>query len=330
MMGFARKHWFLLLILAGTVTVVVRPQWLGWTVWLNPSLFGATAVFLAAWTLETRSLGKAILRPQAALWAMVISYGLLPGMAWAAGGLLEPDFQVGVLLIASVPCTLASAVIWTRMAGGDEATTLLITFLTNCTSWLITTAWLTLVTGVSVPSGWAGTMMGRLFLVLVAPVALGQLLRAARPLRRVAAAHKIPLGVVARLMTFAIMLKAGVEVRARVDADGAVTGPGAFLGVAALCLSLHLAALYCGLWTSKGLGFDRPNQIASAIGGSQKTLPIALILFDAYFVRDFPLAVVPAVFYHFGQLIVDTFIAHRLVDRPLPVEESPAENVVDV
>jgi sodium/bile acid cotransporter 7 len=325
MLGVARKHWFLLLVLVGTLLVLLRPEWLRWTIWLNPSIFGATAVLLAAWTLETRSLRNTIRHLQPTLWAMAISFGLLPGIAWAVGGLLEPDFRVGLMLIVSVPCTLASAVIWTRMAGGDEATALFITFLTNCTSWLITTAWLTLATGVSIPSGSTSTMMGRLLLVLVAPVALGQLLRAAPPLRLAATAYKPTLGVVARLMTFAIMLKAGVEVRGRVDADAAATGLGAFVGVAALCLCLHLAALFCGLSTSRAFGFERPTQIAVAIGGSQKTLPIALILFDAYFVKEYPLAVVPLVFYHFGQLIVDTFIAQRLVDRSIP-----APDVVDV
>src|SRR5262249_23484140 len=135
MKGIAHRHWFLLLILFGTLLVLVRPAWLGWTVWLNPSLFGAAAVFLSALTMETRSLGNAVVRPLPALWAMVVSYGLLPGLALLVGGLLpEPhDFRIGLLLIASVPCTLASAMIWTRLAGGDEATALLITLLTNCT-----------------------------------------------------------------------------------------------------------------------------------------------------------------------------------------------------
>jgi sodium/bile acid cotransporter 7 len=329
MMGFARKHWFLLLILAGTLLVLLCPDWLGWTVWLNPSLFGAAAVFLSAWTMETRSLGNAVVRPLPALWAMVISYGLLPGLALLTGGLLPepPDFRIGLLLIASVPCTLASAMIWTRLADGDEATALLVTFLTNCTSWLITTAWLTLGTGDANLRVDAAPMMGKLLLVLVAPVALGQLLRGVGSMGRAATAHKATLGVIARLMIVAIMLKAGVEVRGRVASEGTTTGPVALVAVAGLCLALHLTALYCGLWSSKALGFARPSQIAVAIGGSQKTLPIALVLFDAYF-QKFPLAVVPMVFYHFGQLIVDTIIAHRLADRRLPEPEAPEEEIV--
>ena len=63
---------------------------------------------------------------------------------------------------------------------------------------------------------------------------------------------------------------------------------------------------------------DRGRQIAIAISCSQKTLPISLALFDRYFARaeptPFPLAVVPLLFYHAGQLLLDTLIAQRLTD----------------
>jgi sodium/bile acid cotransporter 7 len=82
-----------------------------------------------------------------------------------------------------------------------------------------------------------------------------------------------------------------------------------------VCVGTHLTALAVGLWSSKGLGFDRPNQIAVAFACSQKTLPVAIYLFDAHY-QSTPLAVVPLVLYHVGQLTVDTFIAERFVDKP--------------
>src|SRR5262249_11480098 len=144
MRGFFVKHWFLLLLVVGVLVVWLAPEWLRWSAWVDPALSGALAILLSSWSLETQSLRRAILRPQPALWASVISYALLPGLGWLMGGWLLPeaDYRIGLLLVASVPCTLASAVIWTRMAGGDEATALLVTLLTNCTGWLVTTAWL--------------------------------------------------------------------------------------------------------------------------------------------------------------------------------------------
>src|SRR6266851_1706527 len=171
MLPFLRKSWFLLLILLGTLVVAFSPDWLGWTVWLDPTVCGAAAVLFSAWTLESRTLGRAFARPWPALWALVVSYGLLPMLGILGGGLLaDPDASLGLLLVTSVPCTLTSAVIWTRLAGGDDATALLITFLSNCTSWLATTAWLTLAAGADGTALVAVPLMGKLFVILVVPV----------------------------------------------------------------------------------------------------------------------------------------------------------------
>jgi sodium/bile acid cotransporter 7 len=273
--------------------------------------------------MESRRLLGTLVRPWPALGAVAISYGLLPALAWSLGHLLpEGDLRIGLLLIASVPCTLASAVIWTRLAAGNEATALLVTLLTNLTSWLATTAWLLAGTGVAATGGTAGPLMGRLFLVLVLPVGLGQLLRSAGPLARAASRHKLALGVAARLLIVTIMLKAAVEVRDRLDLRETSVNGWLLLLTALLCLAVHLGALAGGLLSARTLGFDRPNQIAVALAGSQKTLPIALILFDAYY-QEYPLAVIPLVFFHVGQLIVDTFIAEWWADRKTEVVLPP-------
>src|SRR5262245_34943747 len=145
-------------------------------------------------------------------------------------------------------------------------------------------------------------MMLRLIVVLVVPVAIGQLLRIPPMLRRVASEHKIFLGVAARLLTVAVMLKAAVEVRRRFDGEQSALGVGMLMLLGVICVAVHLLALVTGYYTSQLIGFDRSRRIAVAIGGSQKTLPVSLILFDAYFTA-YPLAVIPMVFFHFGQLI---------------------------
>jgi sodium/bile acid cotransporter 7 len=331
MLPFLRKHWFLLLILIGTVAVAFYPEWMGWTGWLDPTVCGTAAVFFSAWTLETRSLGAALARPWPAVWAVIISYGLLPMLGIVGGWLLPdiPDYQIGMLLITSVPCTLVSAVIWTRLAKGDDATALLIIFIANCTSWLATTAWLTLAVGTSGHALNAGPVMLTLVVVLVVPVGVGQMLRIPSFLRHTATKYRIMIGVAARLLTVAVMLKAAVEVRISFSQDQPVPGLATLATTAIVCLAVHLIALAAGWWSSKALGFDRPRRIAVAFGGSQKTLPISLILFDAYF-RDKPLAVIPIVFYHFGQLIADTFIAEHLAGvSQQRHDEHKAENKED-
>jgi sodium/bile acid cotransporter 7 len=323
MRTFLARRWFLLVLLAGLALAAGRPDWLRPVVGLlDPRWVVGTALFFMAWGLESRSLLGALLRPLPAVWAGLLSYGLVPTLAWLAGRLQsDADLALGLVTIASVPCTLASAVLWTRMAGGSEATALLTVLFTTCTSWLITTALLTFLTGSDVVLD-AVDMMRGLALVLLLPVSLGQLGRAPAALARLATRCKPVTGVVSRFLILSIILKAAVDVRERLGERPAALSAGALLLAAGLCLGTHLIALFGGLWSSRGLRFDRPCQIAVAFACSQKTLPVSLYLFDRYFKEAHPLAVVPLVFYHVGQLVVDTLLADWLARRP--PAEAPA------
>jgi sodium/bile acid cotransporter 7 len=311
------RRWFLALLLAGLGLALVVPDWLRpWIERLEVRAVVAVALFLMAWSLDSRSLFSSFLRPLPVFWAVMISYGLVPALGWSAGWLLaSPDLRIGLLIIASVPCTLASAVLWTRLAGGKEATALLVILVTTATSWLGTTAWLTLGSGTEVTLS-VTSLMQDLALVLVLPVALGQICRAVRPMAQAATRHRRLLDGISRLFILAIILKAAVAVRDKLAENSASLTVASLLLTLVLCLGIHLAALSGGFWSSRLLGCDRPTRIAIAFAGSQKTLPVGLYLFDVYFVNTFPLAVIPIAFYHIGQLVVDTLIAEKLAETP--------------
>ena len=54
---------------------------------LPPRYLVMAALFLMAWSLESRSLFQSLLRPLPALWAGSISYSALPALAWSVGWL---------------------------------------------------------------------------------------------------------------------------------------------------------------------------------------------------------------------------------------------------
>ena len=319
MLVFLRQRWFLCALLTGVSLALSLPHVVhAWTQELPPQLVVALALFLMAWTMPSRSLAGELRRPWAALWAMAISYGFLPGAAWGLGMLAPADVKIGLLLAASVPCTLASCVLWTRLAGGNEATALLTVLGCTLSSWFITTFWLATTTGTQVEIP-AVKMMGDLALTLILPVALGQGLRLHAVGARFADRHKKPLSVVSQLIILAIVLKAAATVGLKID-DGRELKIALLLLSGASAFGLHLLALVTGLWTSAAWGFDRPRCLAVAFAGSQKTLPISLMLFDRYFVEQFPLAVVPLLFFHVGQLLLDTLIAERIKHAAAPPE----------
>jgi sodium/bile acid cotransporter 7 len=295
------RQWFLVLTVLGALAVAFLPWSMRWTEWLDTTVCCTIGIFLPALCLESRRLARAVIEP--------------PALAWVTGFLMpQEDYRIGLILVASGPCTLASAVIWTRLAGGDDATALLVTMITNGLSWLTTTAWLALTTGVAASAGNAFDMMLRLALVLVVPVILAQSLRAAPKIARLTTHYKIEMSVVSRLLILAVMLKAALEARDRLVEGTATVSVGWLPLVALACVGVHLIALVLALWGGKFISLDRPRRIAAAISGSQKTLPVALVLFDAYF-PGYPLAILPLVFYHFGQLIADTVVAGFLAHR---------------
>ena len=322
MICFLAQRWFLLLVVLGLGLAWLAPGSLAWTRRVPPQAIMAASLFLAAWTLESHRLYQACRRPWPALWALAISYGLLPILGSLAAPLLpDSDCRIGLMVIVSVPCTMASAVLWTRMAGGNEASALLITFLTTSLSCLATTFWLALGTGSQVDIN-TGAVMRGLALVLVLPVAVGQAVRAVPPIARFATRHRTSIGVASRLLILLIVLRAAVEVSDRLRNDAESVDAVTLMLAAVACVGIHMAGLAAGFWSSSIFGFDRPNRIAVAIGGSQKTLPVSLYLFDVYF-HAFPLAVVPMVCFFLGQLVVDTFVADTLARREQP--KGPAQ-----
>jgi sodium/bile acid cotransporter 7 len=314
MKQFLSRQWFLLALLGGlAVAAAFHAGLQPWLAFLPEKGVVAGALFLMAIGLEARSLGRAVTRPWPALWAVVISYAVLPPLA-AAAGLLMPgceDYRIGMLIMASVPCTLASAIVWTRRAGGNDAVALLVVVLTTSTGWFVAPLWLTVFGAAQKVTVSPVDMMRDLLLVLILPVGLGQLARIIPPVARAAGQYKKLLGVVSQLLVLLVIVKGAVKVCAHLGTESVALEPAAVIAVALLCLAMHLAALVAGLAGGRLFRFDRASRIAVAFACSQKTIPVALYLFEHYFQETHHLALMPIVFYHVGQLVVDTFIADR-------------------
>jgi sodium/bile acid cotransporter 7 len=303
------KRWFLLLLVAGVAVAVVGTNAVQ-TV-LDPipqQLMVALMLFFMAWTLESRRLWDALKRPKAVILALGVTFGLLPFLGWAAS-LWFPvmDYRIGMLVCTSVPCTFATAVIWTLLAGGDEAVALLITIASACTSWLFTTGWLGFTTGTAVAID-VPAMMLMLVLFLIVPVSIGQLARIPSPLRKVAERGRGIISVISRLLVLTVVLQAVAAAAQRLRQVELPEHAPYLVQAAGLVLTLHLLGMAAGYWGGVVLGLDRAQRIAVAFAGSQKTLPVGLLLINTYY-REYALAVVPMLFYHVGQVLVDTFLA---------------------
>src|SRR5262249_56621417 len=97
------------------------------------------------------------------------------------------------------------------------------------------------------------------------------------------------IGVLARVVILVVVMKAAVEVGDR--ADQLTVGRVAV--VASVCLALHLAVLWVGYASGRLVRLSEAARVAVAFSGSQKTLPVALYLFNTYYARAYPLAGAP-------------------------------------
>lgn len=283
----------------------------------------ALVLFLMSVTLDGRRLRESLARPAPVLWCVLITFGFLPLAALMLARLqLTRDFQVGLVIAGSVPCTMAAASVWTRKAGGNDAVSLLVTVLTNGVCFVVTPFWLAMIPAAGSETAPVeldvGSMMRRLFVSALLPIAIGQSVRRARTCAGVADRFKTPLGVVAQGCVLLIIFRTALKAGPRLSDGGGAGGVVAVLLVWGSCIVLHLAAMYVAIDGGRRFGFDRADIAATAFSASQKTLPIGvLIATDATMFGDrgVPFAVFPMLMYHASQLFLDTFVADRFTAR---------------
>ena len=246
-------------------------------------------------------------RPLAPLLACGVNLGLLPLFAWVIAAPLPTEMRLGLYVAAATPCTLASASVWTRRAGGNDAVAIMVTVLTNLSCFVITPLWMVFFTGRSVDSESVqlGAMVYKLGLLVVLPMAGAQLLR--RLSHKVggwAVANKTALSVGAQLGILTMVLVGAIRtgMRLREPGSGGLALP--FVAMLVAVLVLHLTMLFAGVFLGRVLGLRREDRIAVGFAGSQKTLMVGLQV-----AVDHGLSILPMVTYHVGQLLADTVVA---------------------
>ncbi len=312
---FFVRRWFLLALGAAIALGFLFPGALSeFTDQIRTEPIVAVVLFVMMLPLEITAMGRAFRRPGPVALAVAVNYGLLPPFAWLVSRALPAhmsDIAIGLVVMASIPCTLASAAVWTRRAGGNDAVAILVTLITNGACFLVTPAWLLLLTGTKTEIDF-GLLVGRLALIVVLPMVIAQLFRLRLPVARWATANKIPLGVLAQCGILIIVLIGAT--RAGVQLSSTENGSLGLLGTVLLfvmTVGVHVSMLWLGHFLSRRLRMDRADRIAVGFASSQKTMMVGLYVCLTYY-DHVPLAILPMVVYHVGQLLIDTLVADRL------------------
>lgn len=317
MLAFVRQRWFLLTLIAVLVAGIAWPGEVGSLVRWVPSdgLVGAVT-FVMALPLETAALWRAARRPGPAWLAVAINSGLAPPLGWLASRLLATELATGMIVATTVPCTLATAAVWTRRARGNDAVAFLVTVITNLSCFIVVPAWLWLLVGADAQADIRraeidyGRVAIGLILLVVLPMLLAQLLRQREAISAWATRWKESLSLIAQCGVLLMVLIGAVDCGERLTATtngNILTARNATLMVLAVA-AVHVALLATGFGLAKLLRFTKADAIAVGFSGSQKTLMVGAYLALAVG----PLAILPMVAYHAVQLLIDTLIADRL------------------
>jgi sodium/bile acid cotransporter 7 len=301
------KHWFLVALgccftlgylAAGRLEPLLEQTWLR-----------SGIVFSVMWamgvTLRADTIRRSLARPLPSLLAIGVNVFVVPLLCLPALWLL-PGFLFGGLFVASiVPCTLASASVWTRKAGGDDSIAMMTTVVTNLACLVVVPLGISLVLSETTEVS-ATDQMRKLATVVVAPLILAQIMRrfgwaswADRNKPRLAVYGQ--LGILS-MVVFGAVAGAGAV---RHGPAGAVRWFDAIAMVGA-AVAVHVVALVIGIGLARRMRVRPDGQIAIGIAGSQKTLMVGLQI-----AIDCGVSVVPMLVYHLGQLLMDTVVAQR-------------------
>lgn len=223
------------------------------------------------------------------------------------GNLLRSSLASGVLLLCLVPSTVQSCVVFTRIAGGNVAGAVVNASMSNLIGVFLTPALVALL--MASDAAVDGGSIVRIFLQILAPFVLGQLLR---PL--VGGFVTRSDAVLKQYDRSSIVLVVFVAFSEGAQADiWSSLSVGSVLAVALVCAALLSIVMGWCVAIGRALHFDRSDRIAILFCGCNKSLasglPIASVLFAP---KDVALIVLPLMLYHQLQLMTCAVVAGRL------------------
>jgi len=257
-------------------------------------------------TLPADQIRNGLRRPKPSLLAIFVNTLIVPLLVFPCQWFLPHDLFGGLFITAIVPSTLASASVWTRRAGGDDAVSMMTTVVTNLGCVLVVPLgiWLALDLQVQVDP-WM--QVNKLAILVALPLMMSQLFRwlgagywADRNKSRFSLAAQF--GILSIVFWGAVStgFTSGLQ-------PSQIQSEFTLVSKLILCVVVvHISSLIFGVRLARRFALNDGQQIAVGFSGSQKTLMVGLQI-----AIDCGVSILPMILYHFGQLLIDTLVADR-------------------
>lgn len=318
MRAFLLRHWFLI-GLAVVITLAALLPWIGARGGplypeLTVHLAVAGAFLISGMTLPLARLREAAGRVRMHLFIQGFCFVLIPALVWSTLPLLawlgaSEALAQGFMVLACLPITIASCVIFTRAAAGNEAAALCNSVLGNLIGLVVTPALLLLLLGTHGEAP-ISSVLGQLSLEVLLPLLVGQVIRllagaradAFERLRQIPSMLLLYLIFCVFCATFSAAMPAGAARDITIAVIGATLLHGVLLG-----LSWWLGGL-------RVFRFDRADRIAALFCSTQKTIALGVPMLSILYGHHPQLAwlTLPLICYHPLQLVISGVLAARL------------------
>lgn len=242
-------------------------------------------------------------------WVFLFSAFIAFGIAWSGEALWAgpADLWKGLLFVGILPTTISSAASFTSAARGDTAAAIFNTVLSNFAGVFLTPLWVLLLFSVAdaqLPP--VSSIFGKLFLIIILPLLLGQLLRpvwwersALKPLLQ---------GHFRTLSNSCILFIVFAAFCDSVHAKSWAGIPASSLLVCALAVILFILITSISVWASSSwFRFSPAQRVAVFYCGSQKTLAAGVPMATAIFAQS---ADLPA--FNIGLFLLPLLLLHPL------------------
>lgn len=235
--------------------------------------------------------------------------GLAGWLLWqTSAAFVPPMLAIGFLYLGVLPSTVQSATVYSSLAGGNVASSVVAAALVNILAVFLTVPLYSLLAG-SEDAVFSGDTLVKVLTILLLPFVLGQVLQ--RFTRKWTASHRTMItwldrGVIGLGVYVAFSGAVEQHIWSKLDLP--------VWGVLLAACALLLVFAYGGAWLLGGaLSLERDDRISMLFAGGQKSIamgaPLATVMFSPAMAGT---VLLPLLVYHLSQMIVAASIAGRL------------------
>lgn len=319
MIDTLKKYWFLaglgivfaLVVVDPTDSVADAGQWLRSV--HGPDMIIFLVFLVQGFLLSPRQIQRGLTDGVATVLAVLLIFVMAPLYAGVMSFLpVSTGVLIGLFLVAVMPTTMSSGVVMTGASGGNPAHALFVSVTTNSMATLtiaLTLPLLLALTGETAAVRLdSGAMIVKIAWSVLLPLLAGIGARAMAGHIRAVTARRLSMS---NQILILIIVWIGVAQAKPVLMGAWLTAA----QIAVLVLAFHLVMLATGFGVTRLFSLGRGRMESVIFMGSQKTLPLSIILQVNLF-PEYGQALIVCVLHHLISLFVDGFLVGRLGQRP--------------